>query len=100
MVDAHTHLDACGCTDAGSVAAAMDRAAAVGVRRVVTVADDLASARWVTQAADWHPDLYAAVALHPTRVADLTDDVKAELEKLATHPRVRAVGETDRKSVV
>jgi TatD DNase family protein len=44
-VDAHTHLDACGCVDAADVAAALDRAAAVGVTRVVTVADDLASAR-------------------------------------------------------
>jgi TatD DNase family protein len=96
VVDAHTHLDACGCTDADSVGAAMDRANAVGVRKVVTVADDLTSARWVTQAIDWHDDLYGAVALHPTRVAaaDFTDDVKAELEKLAGHSRVRAIGET------
>ncbi len=92
VADAHTHLDACGCTDSAGVRGAMERAAAVGVGKVVTVADDLASARWVAN--DWHPDLYAAVALHPTRTADLDDDAKAELEKLATHPRVRAVGET------
>ena len=48
-VDAHTHLDACGCVDAADVAAALDRAEAVGVTRVVTVADDLASARWVVR---------------------------------------------------
>ena len=94
VVDAHTHLDACGCRDADDVAAAMERAAAVGVQQVVTVADDLASARWAVQAAHWHPDVYAAVALHPTRADVLDDDARAELERLAADPRVVAIGET------
>ncbi len=94
VVDAHTHLDACGCADADDVAAAMARAAAVGVRQVVTVADDLASARWAAAAATWHPDLYAAVALHPTRADKLDEDARAELEQLAAQPRVVAIGET------
>lgn len=94
VVDGHTHLDACGARTPDLVAAAMDRAAAVGVTRVVTVADDLDSARWVVRAAHWHPDLYAAVALHPTRADTLTDDARAEIERLAADPRVVAVGET------
>ena len=72
----------------------MDRAAAVGVRAVVTIADDLASARWVTHAADWDPRVYAAVALHPTRADALDDAARAEIEALAAHPRVVAIGET------
>jgi len=76
VTDAHTHLDACGCRTAQDVDVAMARAAAVGVDRVVTVADDLASARWVGQAAQWHPDLYAAVALHPTRADTLDEDAR------------------------
>lgn len=94
MVDAHTHLDACGAADADGVRAIVDRAAAVGVEAVVTIADDLASARWVTQAADWDPRVYAAVALHPTRADALTDTARAEIERLAAHPRVVAIGET------
>ncbi|MCM6777211.1 TatD family hydrolase [Nocardia sp. CDC159] len=94
LVDAHTHLDACGATDAESVAAVVDRAAAVGVGRVVTVADDLDSARFTVRAAHWDPRVYAAVALHPTRANALDDAAKAELEKLAADPRVVAVGET------
>ena len=93
-VDAHAHLDACGCVDAADVAAALDRAEAVGVTRVVTVADDLASARWVVQAAHWDDRVVAAVALHPTRTASITDADYAEIERLAAHPRVVAVGET------
>ena len=94
LVDAHTHLDACGAVDAESVAAVVDRAAAVGVGRVVTVADDMDAARFAVRAAHWDDRVYAAVALHPTRANALDDDAKAELEKLAADPRVVAVGET------
>ena len=94
LVDAHTHLDACGATDADSVKAIVDRAAAVGVQAVVTIADDLESARWVAEAADWDPRVYAAVALHPTRANALTAEAKTVIERLAEHPRVVAIGET------
>ncbi|MGA8328574.1 MAG: TatD family hydrolase [Mycobacterium sp.] len=94
LVDAHTHLDACGAENGDDVRAIVDRAAAVGVTAVVTIADDLASARWATQAAEWDPRVYAAVALHPTRAGALTDAARAEIEQLAGHPRVVAIGET------
>jgi TatD DNase family protein len=64
------------------------------VTRVVTVADDLASARWVVDAAHWDDRVAAAVALHPTRTAAVTDADYAEIERLAADPRVVAVGET------
>jgi len=94
LIDAHTHLDACGATDAASVTAIVDRAAAVGVQAVVTIADDLESARWVTDAVDWDARVYAAVALHPTRADALTEEAKTVIERLAEHPRVVAIGET------
>lgn len=94
LIDAHTHLDACGAKDADGVTAILDRAAAVGVGAVVTIADDLDSARWVTRAADWDSRVYAAVALHPTRTDALDDAARAEIERLVGHPRVVAVGET------
>lgn len=94
LIDAHAHLDACGAHDAAGVTAIADRAEAVGVLAMVTIADDLDSARWVTRAAGWDPRVYGAVALHPTRVDALTDAARAEIEELAAHPRVVAVGET------
>ena len=94
LIDAHTHLDACGAQDGDDVRAVVDRAAAVGVVAVVTIADDLASARWATQAAEWDSRVYAAVALHPTRADALTEQARAEIERLAAHPRVVAIGET------
>jgi TatD DNase family protein len=100
LIDAHTHLDACGAgPDMGAegpdgVIAIVERAAAVGVVAVVTIADDLDSARWVTRAVEWDPRVYGAVALHPTRANALTDEARAEIERLVAHPRVVAVGET------
>ncbi|MFE9787446.1 TatD family hydrolase [Nocardia salmonicida] len=94
LIDAHTHLDACGATDAASTTAIVDRAASAGVGHVVTVADDLAAAQWAVRAAQWDPRVYAAVALHPTRANALDDKAKAGLEHLAIDPRVVAVGET------
>ena len=94
LVDAHTHLDACGASDADSVRAIADRAETVGVKAVVTIADDMASARWVVRAANVDSRVYAAVALHPTRADALTGAARAELESLAADDRVVAVGET------
>lgn len=94
LIDAHTHLDACGASDAASVREIVDRAAAVGVEAVVTIADDLASARWAVQATEADDRVYAAVALHPTRANALDDAARAEIEQLAAHPRVVAIGET------
>ncbi|CAJ1497323.1 TatD family hydrolase [[Mycobacterium] burgundiense] len=94
LIDAHTHLDACGAADAADVRAILDRAEAVGVQAVVTIADDLDAAQWAVQAAEWDARVYAAVALHPTRANALDDTARATIETLARHPRVVAVGET------
>ena len=94
LIDSHTHLDACGATDAASVAEIVDRAERVGVGRVVTVADELAAARFAVDAANWDPRVYAATAIHPTRANVLDDATKAEIERLAGDPRTVAVGET------
>ena len=99
IFDAHCHLDAMA-QRAGLaptrefVADVMAQARKVNVTRVITVGDTMASSRWCVQAATEHPDVYAAVAVHPTEVSGLTDADYAELEQLARHPRVVAVGET------
>jgi TatD DNase family protein len=94
VVDAHTHLDACGAEDAAGVSTMVDRAESVGVARVITVADDLASAAWAADAATWDSRVFAAIAVHPTRTSKFGDEDKAVLEDLATRPRVVAIGET------
>ncbi|GAA4398198.1 TatD family hydrolase [Tsukamurella soli] len=95
LVDAHTHIDSCGARTPQAVRELVDRAASVGVDRVVTVACDLREARFVVDAARWDERVYAAVALHPTSAHELADDgVAVELETLAADPRCVAIGET------
>ncbi|MBA8822788.1 TatD DNase family protein [Saccharopolyspora lacisalsi] len=94
IVDAHTHLDACGASTAADVREIVDRAESAGVDRVVTVADDIGSARWVVDASTWDDRVFAAVALHPTRAKDFGASERETLERLAPDPRVVAVGET------
>jgi len=94
LIDAHTHLDACGATDAQSIKEILDRAESAGVRKVVTIADDLDAAQWAVRAAHADERVHAAVALHPTRADALDDEAKRILETLAQDPRVVAVGET------
>ncbi|WP_375503957.1 TatD family hydrolase [uncultured Jatrophihabitans sp.] len=99
VFDAHTHLDAMAQragveADEAFVAQAMADARAAGVLAAITVGDTVASSRWCVAAAQAHPDVYAAVAVHPTEIAGLDDAGYADLESLARDPRVVAVGET------
>lgn len=61
---------------------------------MVTIADDLDSARWAAAATEWDERVFAAVGLHPTRADGLTAAARDELEELASAPRVVAIGET------
>ena len=94
VLDSHCHLDAMGLSTADEVAAAVAAAQAVRVRRVITVGDTLDSSRWCAQAAAAHPDVYAAVAVHPNEAAGIDEPTYAALSELAALPQVRAVGET------
>jgi TatD DNase family protein len=97
VVDNHCHLDIGRDGESLPLDDALARAASVGVTRVVQVGCDLPSARWAVETSAEHPQMIAAVALHPND-APLQADLDAaldEIERLATaHERVRAVGET------
>ena len=119
-LDSHCHLDIMKVP----VEEVLADARAVGIRRVVTIGTDLASSRWAAECAATHPDLYAAVAIHPNETdaagaaqasqagqgglgqagpgpadavlaeAVQAEAVLAEIAALAARPQVRAVGET------
>ena len=100
VVDSHCHLDI---ADGAWVdpAAALAKAAAVGVPRIVQIGCDLPGARWAVRCAAEHDRIVAGVALHPNEAprlaasADGLDGALAEIERLAgSGDRVRAVGET------
>jgi TatD DNase family protein len=91
--DSHTHLDLL----TEPVGAVLAAARAAGIGHVVTVGCDLESSRWSAARAAEHPEVYAAVAIHPNETASAAasrDEVLAEIARLAALPRVRAVGET------
>ncbi|MGH3344748.1 MAG: TatD family hydrolase [Carbonactinosporaceae bacterium] len=94
-VDSHTHLD----LQEGTVDEALERAAAVGVTRLVQVGVDVASSRWSADVAARHDAIWAAVAIHPNEVPALAGSGGLEaalgaIDELAGLPQVRAVGET------
>ncbi|TQS45525.1 TatD family hydrolase [Cryptosporangium phraense] len=92
VLDSHTHLDIVG----GDPAAALARAAAVGVTRVIQVGCDVPSSVWAADLAAVHPSVSATVALHPNEAPDVSDlDASLrEIEALAARPEVRGIGET------
>lgn len=99
VTDNHCHLDIGDGLDDFGVPAALAAAREVNVHRIVQVGCDLPGARWAVQAAQQYDELVAAVALHPNeapRLADqgLLDEAISEIEQLAAHDVVRAVGET------
>ena len=95
-LDSHCHLEMI----ERPVAEVMAEARAAGIVRAVTIGTDLATSTWAAQAAYRHPDVYAAVAVHPNETVAAAstpahrDEVLAQIAELALLERVRAIGET------
>lgn len=99
VMDNHTHLDFPGALVQVDVAAAMDTAESVGVQGAVQVGCDLESSRFTVRAVELDGRLLGAVAIHPNDAPDYAargelEDALTEIESLASHPRIRAIGET------
>lgn len=99
VMDNHTHLDFPDGQAPVGIKAALDAAAAVGVQGAVQVGCDLESSRFTVQAVDQDDRLLGAVALHPNDAPRYAargelEQALAEIESLAAHPRIRAIGET------
>ncbi len=90
MIDSHTHLDSCAPPNEELVAAA----AAVGVRRILTVGMDGDTCRTALAAAERFPQVFAAIGRHPNMAHGFDDADLAEVEALVAHPRCVAIGET------
>ena len=100
VVDNHCHLDiTLDGTEEWDPERALAAAAAVGVPRIVQIGCDREGAHWAVRTATAVDGIVAGVALHPNEAPQLADrgqlaDAWADIERLATHDRVRAVGET------
>lgn len=91
LIDSHCHLDLPHFE--ADRAAVIERAWAAGVTRLVTIGTGLPSSRAALALAERYEGLYAAVGVHPHEAKDFDDTTLTELEALAQHPKVVAIGE-------
>jgi TatD DNase family protein len=90
MIDTHCHLDSCKPPDDELV----ERARAVGVRRIATVGMNDASIGRALAAANAHEEVVAIVGRHPNEANGFQPHDIDPIERAADDPRVRAIGET------
>ena len=89
--DTHAHLDYPEYEK--DFAEVLARAQAAGITKIISIATDLASSRRALALAEQHPMIYAAVGWHPSNAHEAPADIRAELRKLARHPKAVAIGE-------
>jgi TatD DNase family protein len=90
VVDTHAHLGVCEPADGELVA----NARRSGVRRILTVGLDEFSNREAIATAEEYDGVFASVGRHPNSATGFNDAAAADIEELAAHERVRAIGET------
>jgi TatD DNase family protein len=92
LIDSHCHLDMEQFDSDRE--ACIERAIAAGVTRLITIGtgQGLAGAYKALALAEAHPMIWATVGVHPHCAGESFDP--AELERLALHPKVVAIGET------
>jgi TatD DNase family protein len=89
VTDSHAHLDAC-----DEPAAAVERALAAGVTRVVTIGTGIESCRAALALADAHEGVFAALGIDPHQASSPEARRLDELRELLEHAKAVAVGET------
>lgn len=91
LIDTHAHLDF---PDfANELDAVLERAAAAGVTRVITIGTTLEGGRRAIALAEKHPNVFATVGVHPSNADETDANFLDPLRALAAHPRVVALGE-------
>lgn len=107
FLDSHCHLDKLKLDPAsGGLSAAVAAAVECGVQKFLCIGIGLDNLERVVAIAEEFPQVYASLGIHPsefgesdyrssdpTQLADL-DAVIARLRRMATHPKVVAIGET------
>lgn len=92
LVDSHCHLnDRQFHRDQAQV---ITRAREQGVERIICVGYDLPSSQEAVELAARYSNLGVVIGVHPHDAKEVTEESYSELEKLASSPRVVAIGET------
>lgn len=90
MIDSHSHVSRCPDSPEKVIGAARE----AGVERILTVGLDEASNREQIALCEQFDGLFAAVGRHPNDADGFDDTAAADIEQLAAHPKVVAIGET------
>jgi TatD DNase family protein len=91
LVDTHCHLNmAIFEKDFDSV---LDRAREAGITKILIPGIDLETSKLAIKLAGQHPGLYAAVGIHPHDAKKWKESSRSDLQELASHPEVVAIGE-------
>ena len=91
LTDTHCHLDYDKFdADRDAVIA---RAKEAGLFRILVPGLEQISSRKAVQLAEADPIIFAAVGFHPTDLEHFSESTFAEIEELARHPKVAAIGE-------
>src|SRR6516164_906841 len=90
--DTHAHLDYPDFTD--ELPQVVERAAAAGITKIISIATDLDSSHRALKIAEQYPNVFAVVGWHPSASLHAPDDLRPALRELARHPKVVALGET------
>lgn len=91
LTDTHCHLNLDTFQD--DLEALLERAWERGLRRILIPGIDVETSRSAVTLAERHPNLYAAVGVHPGDASTWHEDTRSILADLASHPKVVAIGE-------
>lgn len=91
IVDTHCHLNMAAFEP--DLDAVLNRARDAGITKILIPGIDLGSSQRALALADQHPGLYAAVGVHPHDAEKWDSSTAEQLNALARHPRVVAIGE-------
>ncbi len=91
LIDTHAHLTFPDFAD--DLDGLLERAAAAGVTRIITIGTTLESSRRAVEIAEKYACVFAAVGIHPDHAVEAAPGFIKELRALAQSPRVVAIGE-------
>jgi TatD DNase family protein len=91
LVDTHCHLDF-NLFDSDRLEI-LNRAHQAGLKRIINPGIDVENSRTILHLSDQHPELFAAVGVHPNSALTWNEQTLRILRELAQHPKVVAIGE-------
>lgn len=92
LIDSHAHID--GREFVADFEEMLKRAADAGVDEIIVVGADLESSRAACELAALHPNLYAAVGIHPHDAGRVTERCYELIREMAVgNPKIVAIGE-------